>query len=234
MPVLRVASFNAHWCLHRHGGPIDLAAVVRDFEPDVLCLQEVWRRRDGIAVHEAVANELGYELVEMRIPRDHNDTAPLFVRSVDGPRSWWGMALLTRCPVTSVLEHQLGSVAGDEAHRVAVGVELDVAGQPFVVTCTHLTWRAWGIPKQLRRLRRVLPPVDQPGFAAGDFNMWGPVVQSALPGWRRAVRGRTWPAPRVWHQLDHILVNDSVTVLDTEIGSYNGSDHLPIRATLAF
>src|SRR4051794_40358521 len=161
MPDLRVASFNAHWCLHRHGGEIDLARVFRDLDADVVCLQEVWRRADGRAVHETVANELGYGLVEMRIPRDHNDTAPHVVRALDGPQSWWGMALVTRCPVRSVVEHQLGSVMGDEAHRIAVTIELDVDGKPFVVTCTHLTWRAWGIPKQLRRLHRVLPPVDQ-------------------------------------------------------------------------
>jgi endonuclease/exonuclease/phosphatase family metal-dependent hydrolase len=64
--------------------------------------------------------------------------------------------------------------------------------------------------------------------------MWGPVVSGALPGWRRAVRGRTWPAPRVQHQLDHILVNDGVRVLDSEVGDYNGSDHRPVRATLEF
>ena len=232
MPVLRVASFNAHWCLDRRGGNLDLTAVCRALDADVLCLQEVWRRSDGRVDHETAATELGYELLEVRVPRDHNHTAPGPVRKIDGNQSWWGLALLTRCPVRSVTEHPLGEVFKDEAHRVAFRAELDVHGAPFVVVGTHLTWRAWGIPKQLRRLRPLLP--REAGFAAGDFNMWGPVVSAALPGWRRAVRGPTWPAPRQMHQLDHILVNDRVRVRDTSIGVFNGSDHLPVTATLEF
>jgi endonuclease/exonuclease/phosphatase family metal-dependent hydrolase len=233
MPVVRVASFNAHWCLHRRGGDIDLMGVFEDLDADVVCLQEVWRRRDGRVDHEVVADKLGYEVVEVRVPREHNKTAPDQVREIDGDRSWWGMALLSRCPVRSVTEHPLGSVFADEAHRVACRVELDVAGTPLGAVFTHLTWRAWGIPKQLRRLRPLLPRAT-PGFAAGDFNMWGPIVSGALPGWRRAVRGRTWPAPRTLHQLDHILVNDMVRVCDASLADYNGSDHIPVRATLEF
>jgi endonuclease/exonuclease/phosphatase family metal-dependent hydrolase len=235
MPVLQVASFNAHWFLrHRGGGNIDLAAICASLDADVICLQEVWRRRDGQAAHERVAREQGYELIEARVPRDHNDTAPPIVRAADGDRSWWGLAVLSRYPVRSISEHSLGSVPGDEAHRIALRAELDVSGHRLTVVATHLTWRAWGIPAQLWRLRRVLPPSNTPGFAAGDFNMWGPVVSGALPGWRRAVRGRTWPAPRMLHQLDHILVNRSVRVLDASVEPFNGSDHLPIRASLAF
>jgi endonuclease/exonuclease/phosphatase family metal-dependent hydrolase len=64
--------------------------------------------------------------------------------------------------------------------------------------------------------------------------MWGPIVSGALPGWRRAVRGRTWPAPRVQHQLDHILVNGKVRAFDGTVCEFTGSDHLPVRATLEF
>jgi endonuclease/exonuclease/phosphatase family metal-dependent hydrolase len=171
-------------------------------------------------------------LVDVRVPRDGNKLAPAKVREVDGDRSWWGISLLTRAPVTSVSEHALGPVIFDDADRIAMRVELDVEGAPFTVVCTHLTWRAWGIPKHLYRLRKVLPP--GPGIAAGDCNMWGPIVSGALPGWRRAVRGRTWPAPRVQHQLDHILVNRGVRVRESEVCEFTGSDHLPVRATIEF
>jgi endonuclease/exonuclease/phosphatase family metal-dependent hydrolase len=55
-----------------------------------------------------------------------------------------------------------------------------------------------------------------------------------LPGWRRTVRGRTWPMPAPMHQLDHILVNDAVRDEDGKVGSFAGSDHLPVRAVLRF
>jgi endonuclease/exonuclease/phosphatase family metal-dependent hydrolase len=232
MPVLRVASFNAHWGVHRRGGAdIDMVGVFETLDADVLCLQEVWRRADGRADHEAAARVLGYEFIETPLTRKPG-SAPKRVRAIDGDDSWWGLAILSRWPARSVSEHELGPVVFDDADRKALKVELDVDGTPFVVVCTHLTWRAWGIPKHLSRLRKVLPA--QPGVAAGDCNMWGPVVSGALPGWRRAVRGRTWPAPRVQHQLDHILVNNGVRVLDSEVAEYNGSDHRPVRATIEF
>ncbi len=40
---------------------------------------------------------------------------------------------------------------------------------------------------------RTAPP-GSPGIVAGDYNFWGPGVVSFFPGWRRAVRGRSWPA----------------------------------------
>jgi endonuclease/exonuclease/phosphatase family metal-dependent hydrolase len=230
VPALRVATFNAHWFLDRRGGDIDLLRVCKALDADVVCLQEVWRRRDGRADHEGIARKLGYELLEARVPREHNDNAPRAVRDVDGDESWWGLALLTRHPVRAATTHPLGTVFADEGHRVALRAELEVDGTAFVALCTHLTWRAWGIPKQLRRLRPLLP--DGPGFAAGDFNMFGPVVAAALPGWQRAHVARTWPAPRPWCQLDHVLVNRHVGVRDASVGEYAGSDHLPVSATL--
>ena len=232
MPTLRVASLNAHWGLHRRGGDIDLVRVFASLDADVLCLQEVWRRSDGRADHETAARSLGYELVDAPVPREHNKLAPPLVQELDGNQSWWGLAVLTRHPVRSMTEHPLGPVVLDDADRIAIRVELDVDRSPFTVVCTHLTWRFWGIPMHLRRLRPLLP--TGPGIVAGDCNMWGPVVSGALPGWRRAVRGRTWPAPRVQHQLDHILVNDPVRAYDGEVCGFVGSDHLPVRATIDF
>jgi endonuclease/exonuclease/phosphatase family metal-dependent hydrolase len=65
------------------------------------------------------------------------------------------------------------------------------------------------------------------------MNMWGPLLSAMLPGWSRAVRGRSWPSWRPAFQLDHVLVNPPVRVVDAEVLSQTGSDHLPVRATLS-
>jgi endonuclease/exonuclease/phosphatase family metal-dependent hydrolase len=66
----------------------------------------------------------------------------------------------------------------------------------------------------------------------GDMNMWGPPLSAFFRGWRRVIRGRTWPAFRPHSQLDHLLVTPSVAVVDARIADRTGSDHLPVRATL--
>ena len=86
-------------------------------------------------------------------------------------------------------------------------LELDVDGTPVDLVGMHLTSRLpYGPPIQLRRLAPQLPPPGRPAVVAGDCNFWGPGVRAFLPGWRRAVRGRTWPASRPHSQIDHILV----------------------------
>jgi endonuclease/exonuclease/phosphatase (EEP) superfamily protein YafD len=85
---------------------------------------------------------------------------------------------------------------------------------------------------QLRNLRRRLPPPGQRAVIVGDFNLWGPAVSALLPGWRRAVRGRTWPAHRPHSQIDHVLVRDGVEVVDAAVLGEVGSDHRPVRVTL--
>ena len=83
-----------------------------------------------------------------------------------------------------------------------------------------------------RKLRRRLPPPDRRAVIVGDFNLWGPAVSALLPGWRRAVRGRTWPAHRPHSQIDHVLVRHDVDGVDAAVLDEVGSDHRPVRVTL--
>ena len=69
-------------------------------------------------------------------------------------------------------------------------------------------------------------------MVAGDCNLWGPGVVSVFPGWRRAVRGRTYPAPRPHSQIDHVLVRDDVEIVSGEVLAATPSDHRPVRARL--
>jgi endonuclease/exonuclease/phosphatase family metal-dependent hydrolase len=67
------------------------------------------------------------------------------------------------------------------------------------------------------------------------MNMWGWCAERlAGPGWRRAVRGRTYPSPRPHSQTDHILANDAVRVVAAEVVPQVLSDHRPVRARLRF
>ena len=112
-------------------------------------------------------------------------------------------------------------------------VELDVDGGPLDVVVIHTSSKVPRGPiTHLRNLRPQLPDTSRPTVVAGDCNLWGPWVSALLPEWRRAVVGRTWPAHHPHSQIDHILVNDRITVLDGEVLDDHGSDHRPIRARL--
>jgi endonuclease/exonuclease/phosphatase family metal-dependent hydrolase len=118
------------------------------------------------------------------------------------------------------------------------GAGPDEPGAPdnsdFVVVGTHGAHLSDGSPFQIRRLRRQLPPRDEAAALAGDLNLWGPPLSLMLPGWDRAVRGRTWPAWRPHSQPDHILVTRPVSVLKAEVIRVGDSDHRAVRATLSW
>ena len=97
----------------------------------------------------------------------------------------------------------------------------------------HLTSRLpHGPPLQLRRLAAAIPASDRPGILTGDCNFWGPPASALLPGWRRTVRGRTWPAHRPHSQIDHVFVRGGIEVVDAAVLPPVGSDHRAVRARL--
>ena len=149
----------------------------------------------------------------------------------------WGVAVLSRLPITSTDVLDLGRLARDRARRAAlaltvgggigVGIEVTIVG-------THMSHLTYGAPRQFLRLARAVRATHKgrPAVLAGDMNLWGPPVSLLLPGWRRAVRAKTWPAWRPHSQVDHVLVRGRLAVLGGAVLGAVGSDHLPVRATL--
>lgn len=60
----------------------------------------------------------------------------------------------------------------------------------------------------------------------------GPPLSLLVPGWHRAVVGRTWPSWRRLFQIDHVLVTDAVQVRAGEVVTVGRSDHLPLRVVV--
>jgi endonuclease/exonuclease/phosphatase family metal-dependent hydrolase len=239
MPELTIVSFNCHAGLQaRRNGvcePYDLDAVLLGLDADVIVVQESWTPHDGIAAARRVADAAGVELFELPFGPARLDPWPHIPRDRNGLGTV-GLAILSRIPAEVEGRLPVGTVINDHTpERGGLHVVLDVAGTKVDLVGIHLTSRLpYGPPIQLRRLAAQLPPPGRPCIIAGDCNFWGPGVQSFLPGWRRTVRGRTWPASRPHSQIDHILVrtSDGTEVLDREVLPAVGSDHRPVRATL--
>ena len=64
------------------------------------------------------------------------------------------------------------------------------------------------------------------------FNMSGPATWTAGHGYRRVVRGLTFPAHRPLVQIDHLLAGPGIRAGAAEVLPGVGSDHLPVRAQL--
>jgi endonuclease/exonuclease/phosphatase family metal-dependent hydrolase len=155
-------------------------------------------------------------------------------RYLEAQPGQWGVAVLSRLPVRSRDVIDLGRLERDRARRFALVAGIEVAGTPLTVVGTHMSHLTYGSPLQCLRLGRALRRLVPGGAAvlAGDMNLWGPPVTALFPGWRRAVRHRTWPAWWPHSQVDHILVRGALAVQDAKVYRPMGSDHLPLRVCL--
>jgi endonuclease/exonuclease/phosphatase family metal-dependent hydrolase len=260
VPEVVVASFNTHAGIDGWGRSFDVAEACRQLDADVIVTQEVWWGDEEPDPFEPLRND-GYTPVELRLARGQILSPDPHARLSWGPRprrtgrrairldgdrdggrsvpppgrsfsrGSWGLAVLSRLPARHVETVDLGQLKRDPAPRAAVLVSVEVDGSTLLIAGTHLSHLTHGSPRQLARLRRSLPGTG-PGVVAGDMNFWGPPLSALLPGWRRAVRGRSWPSSWPHSQLDHIFVTREVSVMGGEVLTLGGSDHLPVRARL--
>lgn len=144
-----------------------------------------------------------------------------------------GLAVLSRHAVARSHVVRLPQLRRDRACRFALVVGIQVGDREVQVIGVHLGHLSHGSIAQYLALRRAVDGVGALQLVAGDMNLWGPVVERLLPGWRRTVIGRTWPAHMPVAQPDHILVASGFSVVGSRVCSAVGSDHRPIRVELA-
>ena len=146
-----------------------------------------------------------------------------------------GIAVLVRpeLPIEATRVVPMSTLRADRVRRAALVVDVTVDGTPLSVAGTHMSHLHFGSHRNWAELRRQLHTEARPAAVlAGDMNAWGPLVRFFMPGWRRAVIGRTWPAWRPHSQIDHILVRGAVRPVDGRVLPDSGSDHRPVRAEL--
>lgn len=124
---LRVVTWNLWWRF----GPwqereASIVATLRDLDPDLVALQEVWD--DGA---ENQAARLGAAL-----GMDHAYSSRL---ELDGVA--FGNAVLSRWPITDHEWRPLPDVDGAEERRTVLRADVDGPRGPLQVFSTHLSWR---------------------------------------------------------------------------------------------
>lgn len=232
---LTVGSFNLHGGRNSMGRTYAVTAALERLAADVIVLQENWRPHGEESIARQAARTCGYPHIEeldlladtalyqLGLVRD---------RTHDQPGTW-GLAVASRLPLVSTDPVWLGHAPGDPSARAAQVLEVPNGQRPALrLVNIHLTHRLRYGPAQLLRLLRSLRArPETPTVVAGDFNMCRPAIYLAR-GYRRAVRGRTWPAERPLAQLDHLLISPEVRVTQAEAMADLGSDHRPVVAVL--
>jgi endonuclease/exonuclease/phosphatase family metal-dependent hydrolase len=184
---------------------------------------------DGADDVAAAARALGARLIRTRMSAGAT-LAELSIAPLE-ERGNWGLAVLSRLPVTAYETVDLGRAPADLVNRVALICSVTTpGGRPLRLVNTHLTPR-FTSPGQLYRLAQHLARTPAPTVIVGDLNM-PRLATWVAAGFAPTVRGRTFPAERPVIQLDHLLAGAGVAWWDAEVLPPVGSDHLPIRARL--
>ena len=227
---LRVAAYNVRMGFGMDGrfSVAEQADTLRELDADVIALSEVdrgWLLNGGHDGLSLLADHLGM-------------TA--YWGPADGP--FWGDAVLTNLPVTSVLGHVLPESGPTGAQALEVTVDHD--GTEVTVISTHLQPEGYdlGNPtarEQLDALFEIASDAHTRGtpvVVAGDLNFepeelpLGEVLHDAFADVR--------PFPtmaadtRSDQQIDHILSTEDLTASDPAGPDVPHSDHRPIAVTL--
>jgi endonuclease/exonuclease/phosphatase family metal-dependent hydrolase len=147
-----------------------------------------------------------------------------------------GTAVVSRLPILRSSMVPLPPLRRDGVWRGVVVADVAVGATTVRIIGTHMAHLSHGARRHFAAIRHDLTPAPgaRDGWVlAGDLNLWGSVVERVLPGWHRAVVGRTWPAHRPIVQPDHILVAGAgLRVRSGKVHHDVGSDHRPVSAVL--
>ncbi|MFC6236464.1 endonuclease/exonuclease/phosphatase family protein [Longivirga aurantiaca] len=202
--------------------PDVVADIVREFDPDVLLLQETgrgWPIHASTDVAAVLERELGY--------------AAAFMGSADDT---FGNVVLSRLPFDVTATGYLPDVGGQRRSYIAVMV--DVGGSPLLVVNSHLEDRS--VP-QIEALLAVAGDTS-PAVVLGDLNTWPDLEEAAaftatglvdvVDASGDVCRTTSAQPTRPCDRPDWILVTPDLAIDAVSIGTVPASDHLPIVATL--
>lgn len=226
MSVVAIGSLNLHGGMTSAGRPFGVAEALGRLPADIVAVQESWWHRDSADEVEKAARDWGAELIRVPVLAE-TSLADLGI-APDRERGSWGIAVLSRLPVTGFETVDLGHAPRDEISRIALVCSVTApGGWPLRLVCTHLTHKLTS-PVQLRRLTRHLAAArPAPTVIAGDLNIPRLATWTAA-GFAPTVRGATWPAHRPLVQLDHLLAGAGVDCCGGRVLPPVGSDHLPV------
>ncbi len=223
------------------GGDLNgIVRTIRDAAPDIVALQEVdvhWHARSHFADQVAeLSAALGMQARFAPIYRIAN------AESAGAPREY-GVALLSRFPVTAFRNHNLTRLSTQSAVATPAPMPgfleatVDVRGVPVRVFNTHLDYR--GDPAlrvtEVHETLAILGGAPQPTLLFGDLNATAesaelaPLLAVLRDLWRAdAGPGFSYPAKMPIKRIDFVLGSAHFTSHSSRVVESLASDHRPV------
>ena len=238
---LRVMTFNIEY---GSAGLDTIAGTIRAAGAEIVGLQEVdvhWSPRSAFVDQaSALAQRLG---MQVRF-------APIYslpgLHDADSRREF-GVALLTRLPITAFRNDTLTRLSTQEKEPVAMPMPglldatLDAHGTSIRVLVTHLDYRADPRVRaaQVAETLHQLDASSAPTLLFGDLNAVpdSPELAPLLARLRDAApstngAGLTYPADVPAKRIDYVLASSRFRVRSAAVIDARASDHRPVVATL--
>ncbi len=163
---LRVMTWNLWW---RFGSwerrQEAIIRIIREIEPDVLCLQEAWAALNGDGIARILADELGYHATS---------SAPIGRDDIG-----FTNAVLSRWENSPIDDVALPGADGTPGHRRILAAAVDTPWGRWPVASTHLDHRFDASAARERQARCLLdciaqwrgePAIDLPVVVGADLN----------------------------------------------------------------
>lgn len=222
-----------------------IAEVIREFDPDVVALQEVdvhWSNRS------AYENQIEYlaEVLDM-----HYFYAPIYTLpprrpGEDVPQREYGLAFLSKEPIRYAENHQISrhstqaEVPGIEVLPGFPEIALPFPGGIVHIFNTHLDYRPDPAVRQtqVKEMIGIMEQAEGPVVLAGDLNArpdaqeLSPLFEILRDAWDARAEaddpGYTFPAEAPDRRIDYVLHSPGIEVIGISVPDKQTSDHLPV------
>lgn len=212
----------------------DVAAVINEYQPDLVALQEVDSMTQRSArLHPGVSVDQTKELA--RMTRMHG----YFGKAMDFDGGGYGEGILSRFPADASV-HSLPVPEGGE-DRSLITIEFSVDGNNLVFGGTHLCHESEvNRLAQVNAICKITSAEENPAILGGDFNfepestpyhsMLDCFTDAAATGMPRA----TYPAGKPERRIDYVFVSPEKgwKIKNVQVIDVAASDHLPVLVDL--